>query len=172
MKQHDSPDAPHADNLKYRQLQVEKWDLIDKQLRSRPFIVSPVHKRSAQWRETANKIRDLRELELLDWTLLQAEIADNHQRGIQDLRPYKRGDCYEILLEYVANRKRKAQAVLQFAEQADKHGCYVVNSQWHSKTAEIIGSSGNNDDEHTYRTCGGHEGVPADFSNNSTDRQD
>ena len=60
--------------------------------------------------------RDPGELELLDWALQQAEIAHNLEHGVRDLRPRKNGPGHGLLLEYAANRKRKALAVLHFAK--------------------------------------------------------
>ncbi len=121
-----------------------------------PFSLPARFARSAQWREAANRIRDLGEIELLDWTLQQAEIADNLERGIQDLRPRKNGPCHALVLEYVANRKRKALAVLRFAKASEEDGVYRVNSGFHARTREILSDA----PEETDPGGGGHEAVP------------
>ena len=123
-----------------------------------PFTTAARQPRSAQWREAADRVRDLGEIEVLDWTLQQAEIADNLERAIQDLRPRKNGPCHALVLEYVANRKRKALAVLRFAKDGETEGLYKVNSAFHAKTHDILGED--EDDGGDEDGGGGHEGVP------------
>ena len=137
-------------------LDFEKWRLIHKYVYGRPFATRARLPRSEQWREAVNRIRDLGETELLDWALLQAEIARNLERGVQDLRPRKNGPCHGLLLEYVANRKRKALAVLRFARAAEEHSVYGVNSDFHARTQEILGEPAAEDEF----ASGGHEAVP------------
>jgi len=150
--------AAHGDGesvyLASQELEFEKWRLIHKQVHQHPFAVSERLARSAQWREAANRIRDLGEMELLDWTLQQAEIAGNLERGIQDLRPRRNGPCHALVLEYVANRKRKALAVLRFAKAGEDGGVYKVNSAFHARTRDILGG------DPAAQDSGGHEGVP------------
>ena len=141
-------------DLARQELEFEKWRLIHKQVHQHPFTLPARRARSAQWREAANRIRDLGEIELLDWTLQQAEIADNLERGIQDLRPRKNGPWHALVLEYVANRKRKALAVLRFAKAGADGGLYQVDSASHARTRDILGERATEDDG------GGHEGVP------------
>ena len=70
------------------------------------------------WRFSAcaavDDVRDIGEIELLDRVLQQVEIATHLDRGIQGLRPRKKGPCHELILEFVANRKRKAHAVYRW----------------------------------------------------------
>ena len=153
----DSDDA----DLALQQLEFEKWRLIHKQVHQHPFTLAARLARAAQWREAANRIRDLGEVELLDWTLQQAEIADNLERGIQDLRPRKNGPCHALVLEYLANRKRKALAVLRFAKDGEDDGLYQVDSASHARTLDILGErAGEDDRDGGGGTGGGHEGVP------------
>ena len=84
-------------------------------------------------------MRALCETELIDWAIPQAEIADNLARGIRDMRPRKNGPCHCLLREYVANRKRKALAVLRFAKASEEEGVYRVNSGSHARTREFLG---------------------------------
>jgi hypothetical protein len=137
-------------------LDFEKWRLIHKYVHDHPFATRERPPRSEQWREAASRVRDLGEPELLDWTLLQAEIAGNLEHGIQDLRPRKNGPCHCLVLEYVANRKRKALAVLRFAQASDEEGVYRVNSDFHARTQEILGDPADEADPGS----GGHEAVP------------
>jgi hypothetical protein len=145
--------------LARQELEFEKWRLIHKYVHQHPFATPARLARSAQWREAANRIRDLGEVELLDWTLQQAEIADNLERGIRDLRPRKNGPCHALVLEYVGNRKRKALAVLHFARAGEDEGLYKVNSAFHAETRDILGERGGEGDGDNGRG-GGHEDVP------------
>lgn len=101
------------------ELTLRKWRLIHRHVHDHPFATRARLKRSDQWREAANHIRDIGETELLDWALLQAEVADNLERGVQDMRPRKKGSCHALLLEYINNRKRKALAVHKWVLAAD-----------------------------------------------------
>ncbi len=154
MARHDLEDEIQT-ILDRQELEFEKWRLIHKQLRQHPFTLPARLSRAAQWREAANRIRDLGEIELLDWALQQAEIAHNLERGIQDLRPRKSGPCHALVLEYVANRKRKALAVLHFTKAGQDDGLYQVDSAFHAQTRKILGERATGDDG-----GGGHEGVP------------
>ncbi|MCC2113228.1 MAG: hypothetical protein KDJ16_14430 [Hyphomicrobiales bacterium] len=140
-KLQDGPGESFAD-LGRREIEFQKWQLIHKWIHGRPFRTREHLPRSRQWREALDHVRDLRDQELIDWVLLQAEVAGNLERGIQDLRPRKNGPCHPLILEYVANRKRKALAVLHFARAAEEEGCYQVNSDFHARTATILNRHG------------------------------
>jgi hypothetical protein len=143
--------------LARQELEFEKWRLIHKQVHRHPFTTPQRLARSAQWRAAANSIRDLGEVELLDWALQQAEIADNLERGIQDLRPRKNGPCHALVLEYLANCKRKALAVLRFAKAGEDDGLHKVDSAFHAKSRDMLGERAG---EELDGGGGGHEGVP------------
>ncbi len=142
--------------LARQELEFEKWRLIHRYVHTHPFATRRRLPRSRQWQEAANRVRDLGEPEVLDWLLQQAEIARNLERGVRDLRPRKGGPCYAALLEYVANRKRKALAILHFARAGEEQGVFGVNSAFHARTQEILGEHEGEPD----RGGGGHEGVP------------
>jgi hypothetical protein len=78
--------------------------------------------RSAQWQGSLARLRPVADAALVDWLLIQIEVARNLASGIQDLRPRKDGPTWLVLLEHVANRKRKAKAVLNWLIAADKSG--------------------------------------------------
>lgn len=142
--------------LSRQELELEKWRLIHEHPHRHPFPTPARLVRSAQWREAANRVRDLGEVELLDWALQQAEIARNLERGVRDLRPRKNGPCHGLLLEYAANRKRKALAVLHFAKAGVDEGVHRVDSDFHARTKDILSEGAAEDDG----ASGGHEGVP------------
>lgn len=137
-------------------LDFEKWRLIHKYVHRHPFPTRASLKRSEQWREAAGEIRDIGEIELLDWCLLQVAVASNLERGIQDMRPRKAGPCHPLILEYVANRKRKALAVLHFSTAGQSQGAYGVNSEFHARTEEILAKAERNYEAHDE----GHEALP------------
>lgn len=101
---------------------LAKWRLIHRYLHAQPFRDAALPKRSAQWRATAERIRDLGDAGLLDWVLLQVDVATNRERGIPDLRPRRDGPTFLILLEHVANAKRKTTALLKWAKAAEAEG--------------------------------------------------
>jgi len=114
------PGADNAPVLERCELQLQKWRLIQKYFHSHPFPTKNGIKRSEQWREVVPYVRDIAEIEVLDWVLLQAEVASNIEKKIHDLRPRKNGPCHPLLLEYVNDKKRKALAVFKWAKAADE----------------------------------------------------
>ena len=131
-------DADRRTELERREAEFEKWRLVHKWVHAHPFASRDYLPRSRQWREALQRIRDIGEPELIDWVVLQIEIARNLERGVQEMRPRKNGPCHQLILEYVGNRKRKALAVLHFARSAEEEGCYRVNAEFHAKTADIL----------------------------------
>ncbi len=115
-----------------------KWSFIHKYVRFSPFRDRQNVPRSEQWRDTLNKLRDLRDKDLIDWLSINIEVASNIENGIREMRPRKNGPTFLVLLEYVANRKRKALAILHFAKEGEKHGVCIINSKWHEQTARIL----------------------------------
>ena len=109
-----------------------------------------------QWRAALEKFRPLRDRELIDWLILQIDVATNLANGVQDMRPRDPGPTWLVTLEYVSNRKRKALATLHWAEAAEKEGCFTVDSEWHARSAAILGRELVDFE----RGDGGHEGVP------------
>lgn len=78
--------------------------------------------RSAQWEAVLVRLRPVADEALLDWLIVQIDVAKNLARGIQDMRPRKAGPTWHVLLEHVGNRKRKAKAVLDWLIAAEKSG--------------------------------------------------
>jgi hypothetical protein len=147
---------PGLSALERSRLQFEKWRLIHSYVHHTPFSDRPHLPRSRQWQDVIGYVHDIGELDLIDWVRLQVEVASNLENGIQDMRPRKNGPCHGVMLEYVANRKRKARAVLRFAEEGERDGLFTVNSRWHNRTRAILGDVASARDQ----VCGGHEGVP------------
>lgn len=123
-----------------RQLAV--WRAIHLYLYATPYRDRQRPKRSDQWREVMPRIRDLGERELIDWVALQAEVASNREKGIPDMRPRKNGPTFLVLLEYVANRKRKALAIVKWMRAADAEGCWIIDSAFHAETKRILAHYG------------------------------
>jgi hypothetical protein len=143
--------------LQIQELDFQKWRLIHKRVHGSPFHTNQRLKRSDQWRAALGPVRDIKEPEVLDWAIVQIEIAGNLERGIPDMRPRKNGPCHPLVLEYVANRKRKALAVLHFTKASEEQGAYGVNSAFHSKTAEILNEKFPEDKQDSQV---GHEEMP------------
>jgi len=115
-----APGFEDAPVLTRCELVLQKWRLIHKHFHTFSFPTRTRLKRSEQWKEAVEHVRDLNDLEVLDWVLLQAEVAGNIERGIREMRPRKNGPCHDLLLEYVRDRKRKALAVHKWAQAADE----------------------------------------------------
>jgi hypothetical protein len=148
--------TPEGAEVALRRATFEKWRLIHDWTRRNPYRDNPRASRPDQWRAALEKFRSLRDRELIDWLILQIDVATNLANGVQDMRPRDPGPTWLVALEYVANRKRKALATLHWAEAAEKDGCFTVDSEWHARSAAILGREPTNFE----RGDGGHEGVP------------
>ena len=148
-------DREGADDLDLRRATFEKCRLLHVWTRRHPYRDRPLARRSEVWRAALERFRPLRDAEL-NWLALQIEVAANLEKGVQDMRPRDPGPTWIVTLEYVANRKRKALAVLHWAEAARREGCYTVDSDWHASSAAILGG----EPTIAERGDGGHEGVP------------
>ena len=67
--------------------------------------------RAEQWLRAAPGSATSEEPEIDAWIDQQVETATHRATDNPDLGPRKDGPCHDLLLEYVANRKRMAQAV-------------------------------------------------------------
>lgn len=114
--------AEQAGNLTDRarlDLQVRRWRLIHKRLHATPLDPDPALPRAAQWREIAGDVAAAAaEPELNAWVAEQIAVAENLAAGVQDMRPRKKGQVHALLLEWVADRKHKAHAVLKWSRAA------------------------------------------------------
>ncbi len=149
-------DRTGADDLDLRRATFDKWRLLHEWIRRHPYRDRPLPRRSDVWREAIERFRSLRDPEFIDWLALQIEIAANLENGVPDMRPRDPGPTWIVALEYVANRKRKALAVLHWTEAASRDGCFTVDSEWHARSAAILGG----EPAMVERGEGGHEGVP------------
>ncbi len=130
--------------------------LIHKYVHQTPFRDSSRRRRSGQWEEVLARYRHLGNLDLIDWLRLQVEVARNLEEGIQDMRPRRNGPTWFVLLEHVANTKRKALAVLHWAMDSEVTGRAVIDSRHHARTESILERGSEGYDAHD----GGHEAVP------------
>jgi len=113
----NDPDYGRLGEAARADLQLRKWRSIHKYLHDNPFHVREALPRQEQWRRVLAHLKDATaDKTLLDWLAQQLEIAANLASGIQDLRPRKNGPCYGLVLEFVANQKRKALAVMHWLE--------------------------------------------------------
>jgi len=96
-------------------LRLRKWRLIHQHLLEYPFSVSQTPPRSEQWRRVRDHLKQtLDEKELLDWVIQQIDVAGNLAAGIHEMRPRKNGPCYDVMMEWVANRCGKEEAVIRW----------------------------------------------------------
>lgn len=138
-------EAGRSSDLERADARFQKWRLIHKFIHHHPYRDRALAARSEQWRDVLERVRDLGDGELIEWVCLQIDVARNLEQGIQDMRPRKNGPTYLVMLEYVENRKRKALAVLHWAEAGERDGVYVVNSNWHARTRRILDRHGLNE---------------------------
>lgn len=129
---------PHTLDIERHALHLAKWRAIHNFLHKTPYRDRPGARRSQQWSAVVDRVRDLGEQELLDWVLLQVDVAKNLEKGVQDMRPRKNGPTFLVMLEYVANRKRKALAVLKWVKAAERDGYYCVDGEFHAETRRIL----------------------------------
>ncbi|MCB2101599.1 MAG: hypothetical protein KDE22_12055 [Rhodobacterales bacterium] len=107
--------AAGADDGDLSEIELRKWRIIHRHLRRNPFHVPESLPRSEQWRKVVNHLRQtVDEPDLTDWLRVQVDVAANLAAGIRDMRPRKNGPCYDLVMEWVRDRKRKALAVLQW----------------------------------------------------------
>ncbi len=110
------------DNLSDRErldLQVRHWRDVHKCLHARPLHPDRTLPRAAQWHQLATHVvRQVSDPELSAWLAEQVAVADNLATGVQDMRPRKSGPVQALLLEWVADRKHKAHAVLKWSDAA------------------------------------------------------
>ncbi len=129
---------PHTLDIERHALHLAKWRAIHNFMHKTPYRDKPGVKRSQQWSAVIDRVRDLGESELLDWVLLQVDVARNLEKGVQDMRPRKNGPTFLVMLEYVANRKRKALAILKWVKAAERDGYYCVDGEFHAETRRIL----------------------------------
>lgn len=96
-------------------VQLRKWSHIEDCLAANPFRVSETLPRSEQWRRVRDHLKaNLDEPEMIDWIIQQIDVAANLAAGIHEMRPRKNGPCHGVLMEWVGNRRKKAEAVLKW----------------------------------------------------------
>lgn len=105
------------------EIQHRKWRLIHKHYHDHPFRVSESLARAQQWRKVLDHVRaEVPDVELVDWLVQQVQVAENIAAGIRDLRPRKNGPVYDVFMEFVSNKKRKAVAVHHWVKAAKGSG--------------------------------------------------
>ncbi len=106
------------DSLRGAELAFEKWRLIHKYVHARPFALGSGLARSKEWSLVAQKYAGFGDVELDHWLQMQIDVAQNRENGISDLRERRDGPVYLVVLEYIANKKRTALAILHWAKNA------------------------------------------------------
>ena len=145
-------DGPRADEIAASRASFEKWRLLQRWTRHRPYRDRTRAKRSDVWREALDRFRPLRDCELIDWLALQVEVAANIENGAPDMRPRDPRPTWLATLEYVSNRKRKALAMLRWAQAAQEDVGPVGDAAPRPRPSVAPTALG--------RGAGGHEGVP------------
>lgn len=100
-------------------LELERCELVEQLVAHHAFATPDYLARSEQWRRAAAVLRRAAPCPLLlDWLLLQVEVAQNLERGMSDMRPRRTGPCHALALAHARDRRRKAEAVLEWARSA------------------------------------------------------
>ena len=147
-----------VDYLEACRREAEKWRLIHQLVEAHPFSTRERLKRSQQWREAFDRVRDIRDREFHAWILLQVEVAANIERGVREMRPRKAGPCWPQIVEYARQRMVKAEKILTFANEGVKSGgVNAVDGDWHQKTTEILKKARRKYQPYDH---GGHEDIP------------
>ncbi len=147
-----------VDYLETCRREAEKWRLIHQLVEAHPFSTRERLKRSQQWREAFDRVRDIRDREFHAWILLQVEVAANIERGVREMRPRKSGPCWPQIVEYARQRMVKAEKILTFASEGVKSGgVNAVDGDWHQKTTEILKKARRKYQPYDH---GGHEDIP------------
>jgi hypothetical protein len=145
-------DDPRADEIATSRASLEKWRLLHRWTRRHVYRDRMRAKRSDVWRAALERFRPLRDCELIDWLALQVEVAANIENGAPDMRPRVPGPTWLATLEYVSNRKRKALAILHWAQAAQGDEGRAGGSAPRPRPSGEPTVFG--------RGAGGHEGVP------------
>ena len=155
-REEEIKDEPRADEIEASRASFEKWRLLHRWTRYRPYRDRTRAKRSELWRKALGRFHPLQDRELIDWLALQIEVAANIENGVPDMRPRDPSPTWLVTLEYVANRKRKALAVLHWAEAAQHDEGRAVDSEPRARAGALLGD----DPARFGRGAGGHEGAP------------
>lgn len=103
-------------------LAFDTWRAVHMLVHRSPHRDDPALARSRQWDRVRLLYEGVGQPELDAWIGLQVEVARNRERGLPDHRPRRDGPTFLVLLEHVANRKRKAHALLRWAIAAEAGG--------------------------------------------------
>ncbi|MGO9769234.1 MAG: hypothetical protein ACLPSW_06700 [Roseiarcus sp.] len=149
-------DDRNADEIDRSRASLEKWRLLQRWTRRHPYRDRKRAKRSDVWREALERFRPLRDCELIDWLALQIEVAANIENGVADMRPRDPRPTWLATLESVSNRKRKALAVLHWAQAAREDEGPDADPEPRRRAASPLTA----DPARFGRGAGGHEGAP------------
>lgn len=125
-----SSDNDLADDFARATASHAKWQRIHRYVRVVPYRDLPAEPRSRQWQRAVALVRDIGDLDLLEWTVAQADLAlAEVSRGARAAAPQTRVEpTYLVLLKSVADRKRKARAELDWALTARDRGWITCTS--------------------------------------------
>lgn len=113
-----------------------KWQLIHRYVLLHPFLDDATAPRVRQWQAALGRIRDIGDLDLIEWVLAQADTAlakAKARSGASDVTDASL-PTYLLLLRHVAARKRQARAQLKWARDAEQSG-------WSTCTTATLGQN-------------------------------
>ena len=149
-------DRAGADDLDLRRATFDKWRILHEWIRRHPYRDRPSARRSEMWREGIERFRTLRDPELIDWLVLQIEVAANIENGVLDMPHATRAQpgSSRSNTSPTAIARRLRSCTGRKPQAGD--GCFTVDSEWHARSAAILGG----EPPLVERGEGGHEGVP------------
>ena len=109
-----------------------KWQLIHRYVLRTPFHSEPGAPRAQQWQGVLGRVREIGDLDLIEWVIEQADTAIAKARTEPARLAETAIPTYLLLLRHVASRKRQARAQLRWAKDADKSG-------WSTCTTATLG---------------------------------
>lgn len=125
-----SSDNDLADDLARATASHAKWQRIHRFVRAVPYRDLPAESRPRQWQRAVGLARDIGDLDLLEWTVAQADLAwaEVSRSAHTSAQETRVEPTYLVLLKAVADRKRKARAELDWALTARDRGWITCTS--------------------------------------------
>lgn len=117
-----------GEETQFAEAALAKWRLIHRYVQRTPFADDPALPRSRQWQAVRGRVRQLDDLELLEWVDIKIDSALRHEQRSGAAGQHQAGSTYLVLLNNVAARKRRAQAAVRWVKEAGEKGWITCNT--------------------------------------------
>lgn len=127
-----SSDMQLSDDFVRAEAEHRRWQAIHRFVRAVPYRDDLRQARPRQWQGAMSIAREIGDLDLLEWVVGQVDKAHLEASrgkaaassvGVSEAEP-----TYLVFLKAVANKKRKARAALQWAQNAKEKGWITCTS--------------------------------------------